>query len=245
MINRRSVVSAIGAVAVAAVGESALAEVLTGESISIVGTGALGGALGRRLGSMGYPIVYGSRTPQDQRVRTLIQNSGAHAWAASPSEAVLGTSVVILAMPWEAAKSLVPELGSLKDKTVIDPMNWKFQIIDHYPYRPEPASSIGEALQAMIPDAHIVKAFNAISSNAISNPRTDGGRLTIPLAGANAQAKAFAASLISGMGFDPVNAGPLIAARFMEDLLLLETGCAMYNNGSLFELSFRRVAVKS
>lgn len=42
------------------------------ETIAVIGTGRVGGALGPRLGALGYPVIYGSRTPDSDKVAALV-----------------------------------------------------------------------------------------------------------------------------------------------------------------------------
>ena len=42
-------------------------------AIAIIGTGEVGSALGKRWAALGYKIVYGSRTPGDDRVKALVK----------------------------------------------------------------------------------------------------------------------------------------------------------------------------
>ena len=46
------------------------------ETIAIIGTGDLGDSLGARLAGLGYTIVYGSRTPDSDRVKALVATTG-------------------------------------------------------------------------------------------------------------------------------------------------------------------------
>jgi hypothetical protein len=69
-----------------------------------------------------------------------------------------------------------------------------------------------ELLQAHLPGARVVEAFNAILWTRLRDdgrPVGDGERIGIPISGDDEQAKRTAAELIDRIGFDPVDAGTL------------------------------------
>jgi predicted dinucleotide-binding enzyme len=90
----------------------------------------------------------------------------------------------------------------------------------------------------------VVKAFNTILDKNLANPGRAGGPISIPLAGADQAAKQRVAQLVAQLGLDPVDTGPLIAARYIEDLLRFEVGYVIQNQGrKMFELYMRPVPV--
>ena len=91
--------------------------------IAVLGTGGVGAALGSRWGNAGHAIVYGSRTPESEKVHTLVANSGASAAAATPREAIAGADAILFAVPWPAARETLEQLGYLAGRTLIDCTN--------------------------------------------------------------------------------------------------------------------------
>jgi predicted dinucleotide-binding enzyme len=74
------------------------------------------------------------------------------------------------------------------------------------------STTSSELLQAHLPNAHVVKAFNAISWINVRDAGRllgDPERLGIPLSGDDKRAKHTVAELIDEIGFDPVDAGTL------------------------------------
>ena len=47
------------------------------ETVAIIGTGRVGGALGPRFAELGYTVVYGSRDPSKQDVQELVELTAA------------------------------------------------------------------------------------------------------------------------------------------------------------------------
>jgi len=66
-----------------------------------------------------------------------------------------------------------------------------------------------------------VKIFNTTGFNNMADPKYGAEAATMFYAGDDAEAKAIAAKLAGEIGFDPVDAGPLINARLLELLAML------------------------
>ena len=59
------------------------------ETIAVIGTGNVGGALGPRFSELGHDIIYGSRQPQRTDVQALVARTFGNARAMLPAEAPL------------------------------------------------------------------------------------------------------------------------------------------------------------
>ncbi len=246
MTDRRTVMTALGAGCVlGAFTGGVLADPQGGtaarEPIAILGTGRLGSVLGKRWGEAGHRVIYGSRTPDDPRVRMVVSSSGGRASALPPKDAVSNAGVVVFALPWKPVKDLLPTLGDLTGKLIIDPMHFGLQLVDGYPHAPEDPTSLAEQFQALVPGATVVKAFNAIAAKTIFDPARLGGPVSVPLAGTDRPAKTRVAGLISEIGLEPVDTGPLAAARYLEDMLRVSVGYLIYSKGKSFEFYLRPV----
>jgi predicted dinucleotide-binding enzyme len=206
------------------------------DRIAVIGTGNVGAALGTEFAAQGHEIVYGSRDPARDEVQALVGRTAGSASATTQSGAVEGADIVVLAVPGRLAVEIATGLGDLAGKIVIDPTN-------HYIREGTPrlAADIsnGEALQAALPDSKVVKAFNTLSTRQMIDPASSGGPVSIPLAANDADAKAAVATLVSGMGLEPVDVGPIENARFVEGMLVLW----MYGrvSGQPFDFHLRRV----
>src|SRR3970282_1244868 len=100
------------------------------EAIAILGTGNLGSAMGKLWSKNGHPIIYGSRTPGDARVQRIVEETGPQASAMSNAQATAShANMVLFALRPEAVPALVPTLGGLDGKVIMDPMN-AFQMVD-------------------------------------------------------------------------------------------------------------------
>ena len=63
---------------------SAAAPAGADDCIAMIGTGSVGGALGPRFAGLGERIVYGSRTPEAERIAALVERTGAGTRALAP-----------------------------------------------------------------------------------------------------------------------------------------------------------------
>jgi predicted dinucleotide-binding enzyme len=241
MNDRRKFMTTIGAV-LASTTLARNVEAQDKEAIAILGTGKLGAALGKLWAKKGHRIIYGSRTPGEARVRKIVDETGPRASAMSHAQATASEAkLVLFALPPQAVPTLVPTLEGLDGKVIMDPMN-AFQMVDGYP-QPSPGvqTSVAEQLQALLPNAHVVKAFNTPSVRNIVDPNRLDGPFTIPLAGADAGAKARVAQLVSELGLEAVDTGPLVASRYLEGMMRLSLGYFLYSKGTSFEFYLRPV----
>ena len=245
MEDRRAFVSSVGAaLALTTLAGKARGESGDGrnnEAIAILGTGNLGKALGKLWAKNGHPIVYGSRTPEDARVQAVVKEAGSKASAVTPRAAVERADLILFALPPKVLPDLVPTLGELGGKVIMDPMN-ALQMVGGFPEAaPDVPTSVAEQLQALAPNAKVVKAFNTPSVKNIIDPKRLDGPFSIPLAGADAGAKARVAALVSELGLEPLDIGPLIASRYLEAMMRLSFGYLVYSKGKSFEFYLRPV----
>ena len=180
--------------------------------VAIVGAGRIGGNAGRQFASAGHEVfVSYSRDPD--ALRSFAEEIGAH--AGRPSEAVAFADVVVFSVPWRLIDEVIPQLGSLDGKVVIDTTNqFGPSGVESFP------SGETAALrnQARMPGARLVKAFNTLTSafQAEVATRAVGERPAMFFCGDDSAAKAAAAELIAAAGFVPVDVGGLADAAILE-----------------------------
>lgn len=209
------------------------------ETIAIVGTGSLGSTLGQRWAEAGHTIVYGSRTPGDAEAGALARETGGGARVVSQEEAIASAEVVLLAVPGNLVVDIVEGFDGLAGKLVIDPTN-ALTIRDGYPVSAtDPRVSAAERIQEVLPTARVVKAFNTLNYSVMEDPSIAGGPVTIPLAGNDAAAKERVARLVRDIGLEPLDVGPVQAARFLEEMLRLHIAYRMLNPGTAFDYYLR------
>jgi NADPH-dependent F420 reductase len=190
------------------------------ETIALIGTGNVGGALGRRFAENGHAVVYGSRDPLAADVVALVEVTGHGAVAVSPADAAARSHVVVLAVPWSAAEDVVRGLGDLSGKIIVDPTNPRVMAADgfaDYPPTLEQDSN-AERIARLAPGAAVVKAFSTLGFETMLDPEVAEGPVTIPLVGDDRAAKALVGDLAREIGLEAIDVGPLRHARIIEGL---------------------------
>ncbi len=208
------------------------------DTIAIIGTGNVAHALGIEFAAQGHTIVYGSRNPDRDTVKDLVEQTGHGAAATTQAEAVVGADIIVLAVPGMLVEEITLSLGDLSGKIIIDPTN---------PLRREGSSlshavetSNGEIIQAAAPGAEVVKAFNSLNWKTMMDPDESGGPVSIPLAGNSASAKRKVAELVRGMDLDPIDLGGIENAHWIEGMLILWINNRYGGTRDAFDFYLRR-----
>jgi 8-hydroxy-5-deazaflavin:NADPH oxidoreductase len=178
--------------------------------IAVIGTGKMGRGFASAL-SPKHEVVFGSRDPA--RAQKVVRATAA-AGAVTPSEAVTGAEVVILAVPWRAMDETLPQLGDLDGTVMVDVT---------VPYGEEREAlgrrSSGEVVQKRLPRARVVKGWNHVFAKYLTAPEVEGIASSVLLAGDDPEAKRVVSSLARDMGFHPVDVGRLRESYHLDRLV--------------------------
>ena len=176
--------------------------------IGIIGAGHIGGTLARRLSALGHDVsVANSRGPDT--LAGLAKETGVK--AVSVREAARGKDVVIVSIPEKAVRDLPRDLFDARDRTiVVDTGNY-------YPKRDGRIAAIEDGMTesqwvAQQFGRPVIKAFNTIYAQHLmerGRAADQAGRIALPVAGDDAEAKRVVLQLIDQLGFDGVDAGSL------------------------------------
>jgi len=168
------------------------------KKIGIIGKGNVGSALASGFEQAGHDVRAVGKDPE--AIRDMV------GWA----------QVVLLAVPFGALEQVVETAGDvLAGKTVVDVTN----ALD-----PEMKLAVGfttsgaEILQEKLPGSQVVKAFNTVFAQHMATGSVEGKRLSALVAGNDGEARATVIDLARDIGFDAVDAGPLVNARLLEPL---------------------------
>jgi hypothetical protein len=187
--------------------------------IAIIGAGNVGKALGKGWSRSGHQIQFGVRDVEKPDVKALCAQLGAT--AAAPAEAARAAEIVVLALPWRAAEAAVKALGPLDGRIVIDCMNPLAMIDGALGLDRGHTTSGGEAVQAWLPGAHVVKTLNQVGAEMMADNAALPSRPVMFFAGNDAAAKATTARLLTDLGFEPLDAGDLTKARLLEPFAMV------------------------
>jgi predicted dinucleotide-binding enzyme len=189
--------------------------------IGILGSGLMGGKLGTILARAGHDVVF-SYSHSDRKLKRLAREAKAHARAGTPREATLGADALLLAVHWSRVDDVLKQAGDLSGKVIVScslPMNANDTAlaVAH-------TSSGAEALARKVRKANVVSAFSTVPSEVLFDvfaaKRRARRRPSLMYCGDDQDAKEVAATLIRDVGFDPVDAGPLRIARYLEPFSL-------------------------
>lgn len=187
-------------------------------TFGIIGAGHIGSNVARAVIAHGYDVVIAnSRGPET--LTDLIAELGAHARAATVEEAATEGDLVLVAIPFHAYESVPVE--PLDDKVVIDANNYYFERDGHVAALDAGEATTTGLLQAHLPQAKVVKAFNNIGARDIpvdGRPAGTEGRRALPLSSDHPDALQVVVALLDELGFDSVPVVPLAESwRFERD----------------------------
>ncbi len=198
----------------------------------------MGGKLGTIFARAGHEVVF-SYARSEEKLKTLAREAQGNARAGTPREAAHEADAILLAVHWSRVDDVLQQAGSLAGKIVITcslPMNADDTelVVAH-------TSSGAEALAKKLRRAHVVSAFGTVPSEVLFGvfaARRKARRPSLVYCGDHQDAKQAAAQLIRDTGFDPVDAGPLRIARYIEPFTLLVAQLAYEGDGGP-ELAYR------
>ena len=73
----------------------------------------------------------------------------------------------------------------------------------------------------LLPNAHVVKAFNSVGSALMVNPKFEQGTPTMFLCGNNPGSKTLVSGICVQFGWEPFDCGDIAASRALEPLCIL------------------------
>ena len=181
--------------------------------IAIIGAGNVGTALAGALARAGHHVTISARTEGHAASAADATGTGS---ANTNKEAISAGDVVILAVPGSSFDDLVAEVGAdLAGKVVVDVSNRPT------PDATGPGTSAAEELQAKLPNASVIKAFNTAFATRQADPFVDGVSADGFVAGDDTAAKGQVLGIVESIGFRPVDAGSLAVARTLEGMAWL------------------------
>jgi predicted dinucleotide-binding enzyme len=166
--------------------------------VAIIGNGNVGSALARGLSRGGHDVEAVGNEPERMR------------------QVAVAAEVVVLAVPFGGVGAAAETLGgALNGKVLVDVSN---ALTDDFQLAIGFDTSGAEQLQARVPAAKVVKAFNTVFAGTMDSGHAKGQKLTVFAAGDDDAARDMVLTLARSIGFDAVGAGPLRNARLLEPL---------------------------
>lgn len=193
--------------------------------ISIIGLGNMARVLG------GLALVGGNAvevTGRDvAKAADLAAALGGGAAAGKFGVAPVG-DIVILALPYASAASVVSQYGDALDgKVIIDITNTFDRAGFTGLVTPDGSSGAEEIAAAAPAGAHVVKAFNTLFGHVLTARQAGDRPLDVFIAGDDAEAKGRVAAFAESLALRPLDVGGLAMARWLEGAGLLEMRLAV------------------
>jgi 8-hydroxy-5-deazaflavin:NADPH oxidoreductase len=158
--------------------------------ITIVGTGFIGGVLGRALASSGHDVTFASRHPDEDDVAG---STGAR--VSSVADGLSTADVLVLALPGAAVAELTAEhADALAGKLVIDATN-------------QMGGPVANARASLPADVRYARAFNTLGGENMAEPVFPDGQRADMFFSAPEGDRAVVEEVISGVGLRPIYLG--------------------------------------
>ncbi|GAY74400.1 NADPH-dependent F420 reductase [Lentilactobacillus kosonis] len=174
------------------------------KNVGILGAGKVGIALAQLALAAGYNVrISGSGSVQ--KIALTIDTLVPGATASTNQSVVNNSDLIILAIPLSRYKNINSKL--LKDKLVIDAMNYWWETDGIREEVLDPDSSSSEQVQAYFNKSTIVKTFNHMGYHNLqedARPTNAADRKALFVTGNNHDAVDEVAHFVDTMGFDPV-----------------------------------------
>jgi predicted dinucleotide-binding enzyme len=188
--------------------------------IGIIGAGSLGTALGARLAGAGHSVLYGGGAAAHEAA------AAQHALAGTNADAAGFGEVVVLAVPFAAVEQALASAAPLAGRVLWSCVN---------ALKPDMSglavgfdTSAAERVAAHAAGARVVAAIPPFAQALAGGELAYDGGLppTVFMCGDDGGAKATIATLITDIGAQPVDSGPLSAARLVEPAMMLAVSIA-------------------
>lgn len=195
-------------------------------NIGILNTGNIGSRLARAWAAAGHSLVL-AKDGEDRKIAPLLTELGHSARLGTQRDAAEFGQAVLFSVYWPRADAMIDAVGDALDgKVVIETMNPLGVTSDFVHFHDHGFmrnNSTAEYLQARLPDVRVVKAFSLLAAPVLEA----GAWTTSPIKPSvfyvtdDHEAGQITRRLIEDAGLIPVNAGPLMIARQLEQLGVL------------------------
>jgi len=187
--------------------------------IGILGSGNVARTLGAAWAAKGHEVFIGARNAKSESLLAWQKLAPAVELGTLQQAATFGEVILLAINPWTEIEGVLKSLTQLlKGKAVIDVSNnIEFGQTPRLAFTKH---SMGETIQAWLPDSHIVKTLNITPAPMMVSPATSG---IVPavgwVAGNDIGAKRMTSSLLNDLGWDEVvDLGGIGKSRLQENI---------------------------
>ncbi|OZG74057.1 hypothetical protein BTA51_09810 [Hahella sp. CCB-MM4] len=193
--------------------------------IIILGSGDVARTLGTAFRKLGHDVAISSRDANKDEAQQWAKQAGGQVLSFSQIPADADFYLNCTAGTASLAALEMVSANTLKGKILIDVAN-PLDFSNGFPPSLSVCNtnSLGEQIQAALPDTRVVKALNTVSNPVMVNPATVPGLHHLPIAGNDAEAKAQVSELLQAFGWSReqiLDLGGIEQARGTEGYLML------------------------
>ena len=192
--------------------------------VAILGTGDVGRALGKGFVTLGHEVKMGGRSASNEKALAWAKEMGDKASAGTFADAAAFGEIIVLATLGMANESVLQAAGAdnLRGKIVIDTTN-PLDFSGGVPPRLAIAGndSGGEAVQRLVPDSQVVKAWNTVGNPHMFRPDFAGGPPDMFICGNDDSAKQEVGKLLGDFGWGVIDIGGIEGSRYLEGLCMV------------------------
>lgn len=181
--------------------------------VAVLGSGNIGGTLGRKWAGAGHSVMYGVRDAQAPKAQTLLASGAENVSIGTLEDAIAFGQVVVFAIPSSTVDGVVEaHAAALAGKIIIDATN-----------------NIGAAEMSKLPTfttraptAQVFRAFNYLGWENFADPHFGAQQADLFYCGPDApEARALVEQLIADIGLRPLRIGGAEKADLLDALLRL------------------------
>lgn len=201
-------------------------------NIGIIGSGNVGQQLGLGFLKLGHSVMLGTR--DTAKLKDWVIQAGENAYAGGFDDAARYGELIVIATKWTGTENAINLAGkeNFLNKIVIDVTNPIEALPGAAPgISVTPGNSAGEQIQAWLPEANVVKAFNTISAHTMWVPNMREGAPDLFICGNDIEAKQAVAHFAESWGWENiVDMGDISESFYLEALATMWVHYALMNN---------------
>lgn len=189
-------------------------------NIAFIGAGNVGTPLADHLQRLGHRVLISGGSPSSPSLKSALERNPKLEATTIP-DAIRGAEVIFLATPFQALSQVIPPISeSLSGKILVDCTNPVGPGLTHGLKSEQSGSAY---LQKLAPGARVVKAFTIYGFENFEDSSFPAysQKPAMFFCGADAEAKKAVGTLISQLGWEPLDVGGLEQALHLEHMTLL------------------------
>jgi predicted dinucleotide-binding enzyme len=177
--------------------------------IGILGTGKIGGTLGKGWAQAGHQVVFGTRDVNNPKVLPLLDMAGSNVQADTIATAINFGEVLLFAIPWGSVAAIVQDHAfTLQSKLILDATNnFSGDVINNV-----------ETILSSAPNASVYRAFNSLGWNVFAQSKFGEVEADLFYCGPEGEDRQMVAALIADVGLRPVYVGDLDQVHLVDNL---------------------------